>query len=66
MYMNFTILISEIIQTLFNTIREFQTEITEFKILQIFISNFLQDNNTNSSFISKFEKFLNLFIFSND
>ncbi len=64
--MNLMILISEIIQTLFTIIKKFQTEIIEFKISQISISIFSQDDNMNLLSVSKSEKFSDSFMFNNN
>ena len=64
--MNITILTLKIVQTLFATIRELQTEITEFKISQTFISIFSTDDNMNLSSVSKSEKFPDPSMFSDN
>ncbi len=61
---NFTILISEIVQTLFTIIREFQIKIVKFKVFWAIISNFLKNDNMNSLSVLKFEKFSDSFMFS--
>src|SRR5436190_9809284 len=62
--MNDMILIPEVVQTLFNMIRELQTEIAELKVSQTATSTFFQDDNMNSSSVSKSEKFSDLSMFN--
>ena len=64
--MNITILTFKVVQTLFVIIKELQTEIAEFKVSQTFISIFSTDDNMNLLFISKFEKFSDLSMFSDN
>ena len=64
--MNLMILTSEVVQTLFATIKKFQTEIVKLKISQISISIFSINDNMNSSSVLKSEKFSDSFMFSDD
>ena len=64
--MNDMILISKIVQTLFNMIRELQTEIAELKVSQTSIFIFSTDDNMNLLSVSKFEKFSDLSMFSDN
>ena len=64
--MNVMILTFKIVQTLFNMIRKFQIKIVKFKISQIIIFIFSHNDNMNSLFILKSEKFSDSFIFNND
>src|SRR5204862_1430653 len=64
--MNFTILTSEVVQTLFTTIRKLQTKIAELKILQTSSFIFSQDDNMNLLLILKSEKFSDSLMFSDD
>ena len=64
--MNDMILISEVVQILFNMIRKLWTEITEFKVSWTVIFIFSQDDNMNLSTVSKSEKFSDLFMFDDD
>ena len=64
--MNIMILILKVVQTLFTTIKEFQTEIVKLKISQTSISIFSTDDNTNLSSVSKSEKFSDLSMFSDN
>ena len=65
---NIMALTSEIIQTLFNIIRELRTKITELKVLRVSISISHNKNIIlilNYVLILKFEKFLDLSMFNN-
>src|SRR6266487_178690 len=63
---NLIILTFKVVQMLFTIIRKFQTEIIKFKVSKATISVFSQDDNINSLFILKSEKFSDLLMFSSD